>query len=81
VAFEVGDLVDVRANKAHEWRAGTVQAVDGGCYTVELDTPVTANTWTGTTRQYGGDEPVSTVHIWKHVHDVATDDHIRVQGG
>ena len=89
MAFAVDELVDVRATDALAWRAGTGVAADvgaaGGCYEVELDTPITAADWSGVTRKYGGDElvggPSNPVFVFEHVNQLAPGELIRVQGG
>lgn len=69
-SYALDDLVDVRANKAHSWRAGTVTSAaagpGGNCWEVTLDIPVTANDWSGATRKYGGTNTLTVVNIYKH---------------
>jgi hypothetical protein len=89
MSWSVGDRVEVRADKALAWRAGTVRhapseghpACPKGCYAVELDTPVTGDDWTGVTRKYGGSELVGSAtnpaFIYQHTDKVAEGDHIR----
>lgn len=93
MSWSVGNRVEVRADKGHAWKAGTVRYVPEdehascpqGCYAVELDTPVTADAWSGTTRRYGGTElvggPGQLVFVYSHSDLVATGDHIRSEGG
>ena len=81
--YIVDDDVDVRADDAHTWRAGTVTAVEDNRYEVTLDTPITADTWSGTTRKYGGSDTLDTVFIFKSVESMTSTegDLIRTQGG
>jgi len=79
--YDVDDLVDVRADKTHSWRAGTVTAAEDTRYQVTLDTPVTADTWSGATRKYGGSDTLSVVYILKNAEVVAEGELIRTQGG
>jgi hypothetical protein len=84
-----GDLVDVRASASLAWLQGTVRSVQQGsaqdCYGVELDTPVTSDTWSGVTRRYGGSTLVGTaarmIYVHEHVEKLAPDELIRNQGG
>ncbi len=85
MAFIVDDLVDVRASESMTWRPGVVRAVEGGCYKVELDTPISADVWSGVTRKYGGSDMVGTaatpVFVYEHCDEVIPDELIRPQGG
>lgn len=85
MAWDVDDLVDVRATAALPWQPGVVRMVEGNCYAVELDTPITADAWTGTTRKYGGSDlvggPPNYVLVQDHVEKIVPDELIRSQGG
>lgn len=90
--WAVNDRVEVRISKASAWHAGAVRHVPAddhlacptGCYAVELDTPVSANVWSGVTRKYGGLELVggasNLVFVRAHVEKVAAGDHMKTEG-
>ena len=93
MSWNVNDRVEVRANTTQPWRAGAVRHVPSeghpgcpkGCYAVELDSPISGNDWTGSTRKYGGAELVgsasSLVFVTDAANTVAQGDHIRSEGG
>ena len=66
-SYADGALVDVRHDPANTWHPGTVTnpcpAHPTGCWVVALDTPVTSDVWTGTTRKRGGSENVTDIHV------------------
>ena len=77
--FQVNDLVDVRADFAHPWRAGVVSEVRATRYVVALVAPLPVNTWTGKTRKIGGNPNISTVEVAKAAACVCEDQHIKVR--
>lgn len=89
--FQVGERVDVRATKALLWNAGVVRTSGSQprcpdlCYGVELDTPITADVWSGVTRRYGGNLLVGTgsnyVFVPEHIAKIVPGDLIRPEGG
>lgn len=63
--YQPGDLVDVRSS-VPTWYPGTVSVVDAKKIVVTLDAPYpTGDQWSGTTRPYGGSDPVASVTVWK----------------
>lgn len=69
--FIVNDRVEIRAAKAHiTWRPGAVSStsagLNGGCYEITLDLAVSANDWSGMTRNYIGTNTLTKVFIYKH---------------
>lgn len=82
--YSLNDRVEVRGNRSHAWRAGAVtnaNAQNGAAYEVTLDTPINANTWSGTTRKYAGSEMLSKVFINKSVETMSCleGEHIRAE--
>jgi hypothetical protein len=79
--YPVGTRVDVRAKASLDWHAGTIVATGGEgehCYEVELDVPVTADEWTGTTRRYGGAELVYVVKCNCGVEKIVPDELLKL---
>jgi hypothetical protein len=61
-----------------------VAAVDEGpaadCYQVTLDTPITADDWSGLTRKYAGSETLTAVWVHYHTESLTPDEHIKAEG-
>jgi hypothetical protein len=81
--YDPGDRVGVRSSAGLDWHDGVVVSHDHGltqcCYHVKLDTPVSGNAWSGTTRKLGGDELVSMVCVFRHTENLTPGEHIRPQ--
>lgn len=81
MSFEVDDLVEVRSGASRNWNPGVVVAVTRSHFLVELDTPITADAWSGVARRYGGNRGVGgvarPVRIRKHVEKLAPGELIR----
>jgi hypothetical protein len=79
--FPAGTLVSVRADPALPWRDGVSQGLTPGgqCYRVTLDTPITADEWSGKTRKYGGSNPVQNIQVYTQVDFVDPDQLIKAR--
>jgi len=75
--WNVSDPVDIRANSGQAWSSGVVATVCTDCYIVTLDTPITANVWTGTTRPLKGSELLTSITVLKHCDSLVPNEHIR----
>ena len=75
--WNVSDPVQVRANSGQAWSGGVVYAVMDDRYCITLDTPMTADAWTGTTRAIMGDKMLTVIDVLKHCEDLVPDKHIR----
>lgn len=77
MSWNISDPVQVRANSSQAWVGGVVTEVFPDCYKVTLNTPMTSDAWTGTTRPYAGDSLLTYVAVLRHCETLAPDEHIR----